>query len=131
MSLLTAPDRILKGIAQGTIKTRWGQIMRMQDPAKGEDEEYNRLAKIHGHNIAAAFTEVAPLAAERLAIAEYKEANPSEELERLAPEVNSLQEAAEIASRDRLLTMEETQKVLDLLRTDQTMEEIVGTKQKQ
>ena len=131
MSLMTAPERILNGIAKGTIKTVWGQYMALQNPVTGEDKEYNRLEKIHGHNVAAAFTDVAPLVAERLAIAEYKEAHPEEEIGMIAPEVNSLQEAAEIASMERRLTMEETQKVLDLLRTDPTMEEIVGTKQKQ
>ena len=131
MSLMTAPDRILHGIAKGTIKTKWGQYMAMENPSAGEDKEYNRLEKIHGHNIAAAFTDVAPLVAERLAIAEYKEANPDEEIGMIAPEVNSLQEAAEIAMIDRQLTTAETQKVLELLKTDPSMEEIVGTKQKQ
>jgi hypothetical protein len=121
MSLLTAPDRILKGIAQGTIKTRWGQIMRMKDPAKGEDEEYNRLAKIHGHNVAAAFTEVAPLAAERLAIAEYKLKNP--QIEAVAQEILSYQEALEIAMKEVWhLTTEEKQKILTLLKKDPSMQ---------
>ena len=124
MSFMTAPTNLLNEIAQGTIKTQWGQYMKMENPEQGEDKVYNRLEKKYGHNVAAAFTDVAPILAERLAIAEYKAKKPNSQLEMIAPELNTYQEALETVSTDRRLTMDEAQKVLNLLKTDQSMKAV-------
>ena len=120
--LMTAPASWLNELAKGTIKTEWGKLMQAKDPAQETSEKvYSRLEPKVGHSVALTFEIAAPLLAERLAIAEYKKKNPR--IAPVAPEVLSYQEALELASMEVPgLTTAEKQKVLDLLKTDESMQ---------
>ena len=123
MSLMYAPVEWLNDLAKGTIKTAWGDMMKTKDPGAEGSKVYERLEPKYGHNVAFGFGIAAPLLAERLAIAEYKLKNP--QIEAVAPEVLSYQEALEIAMRETLpLTTDEEDAILKLLETDETMKVI-------
>ena len=119
--LIFAPAMWLNEIAQSDlIRTKWGKIMQEEDPAEAADKEMDRLiAQGASNTLALAFATVAPLVAERLAIAAFKKRMPMFQ----EPEVLSYQEALRLAMIEYpLLTMEEQQKLLDLLQTDETMQ---------
>ena len=122
--LMTAPASWLNELAEGPIKTQWGQMMAEENPAEEASQNvYSRLEPKVGHKVAFAFEIAAPLLAERLAIAEYKLKNPAIEPE--APEVLSYQEALETAMMEVWgLTTEERQQILNLLKTDESMKEL-------
>ncbi|MFA6849576.1 MAG: hypothetical protein WCS30_04430 [Selenomonadaceae bacterium] len=124
MSLMTAPAPWLNEIAQGTIKTPWGEMMQSKNPAEKEDEVYSRLMKQgKSHEVASAFTDVAPILAERLAIAQYAQKNT--QIRAVAPELNNYQEALSLITKDRpYLTTVELDEILNLLKTDETMQPI-------
>ena len=83
--LMTAPVDWLNELAEGPIRTEWGLMMQAENPAEEADEVYKRLKEQYSQKVALAFEIVAPLLAERLAIAEYKLKNPA--IEPVAPEV--------------------------------------------
>ena len=119
--LMTAPVDWLNELAEGPIRTQWGLMMQAENPAEEADEVYKRLKPKYGHKVAFAFGVAAPLLAERLAIAEYKMKNPA--IEPVAPEVLTYPEALAIATREVWdMTLTEQQQVLDLLKTDETMQ---------
>ena len=120
--LMTAPASWLNELAKGTIKTEWGKLMQAEDPAQETSRKvYSRLEPKAGHEVALAFETVAPLLAERLAIAEYRKRNPR--IEPVAPEVLSYQEALELATMEVPgLTTAEKQQILHLLKTDKSMQ---------
>ena len=122
MGLMTAPVDWLHELAKGTIKTQWGQMMKADDPAEEVTEKvYHRLRMAYSDKVVFAFETVAPLLAERLAIAEYKLKNPR--IEPIAPEVLSFQEALEIAMTEVWhLTTEDKRKILYLLKNDESMQ---------
>ena len=124
MALMEAPIDWLHELAKGTIRTQWGDMMKAPDPSREASEKvYNRLKPKYGHSVAFGFKIAAPLLAERLAIAEYKQKNP--QIEAVAPEVLSYQEALEIAMRETLpLTTEEKDAMLQLLKSDESMKVI-------
>lgn len=124
MSIMTAPVDWLHELAKGSIKTQWGQMMAAENPADEGDKVYARL-KEQGvpRMVAAMFQSLAPLLAERLAIAEYALENP--QIRAVAPEVNSYQEVLELALKEnRFLTADELEQILQLLKTDETMQPI-------
>ena len=120
----SAPASWLNELAKGPIRTVWGDMMKTEFPAAGEDEVAARLKKkgVTDTFVIAGFLIAAPLLAERLAIAEYKLKNPS--LEMVAPEILDYPEALLIASREWNLTEEQENEVMRLLRTDESMKVI-------
>jgi hypothetical protein len=120
--LMTAPVDWLHELAKGSIKTQWGEMMKAEDPAEEASEKVGkRLNMMYSNRIVLAFMIVAPLVAERLAIAECKLKNP--QIEAVAPEILSYQEALEIAMKEVWhLTTEEKQKILTLLKKDPSMQ---------
>ena len=128
--LMTAPVDWLNELAEGPIRTQWGLMMQTENPAEEADEVYKRLKEQYGQKVAFAFEIAAPLLAERLAIAEYKLKNPA--IEPVAPEVLTYPEALAIATREVWdMTLTEQQQVLDLLKTDESMEVLPELAQKQ
>ena len=118
---MAAPTDWLHEMAKGEIKTAWGEMLKSEDPMAEADKVFYRLRKRVGDNVAIAFVTVAPLLAERLAIAEYSMKNPAIN----EPEVLSYQEALSIAlAENHHLTAEELDKLLHLLKTDPTMNPI-------
>ena len=118
---MAAPTDWLHEMAKGEIKTAWGEMLKAEDPMAEADKVFYRLRKRVGDNVAIAFVTVAPLLAERLAIAEYSMKNPVIN----EPEVLSYQEALSIAlAENHHLTAEELDKLLHLLKTDPTMKPI-------
>ena len=64
-------------ISKGTIKTMWGQMMKATDPVEQMDEMFNKIVNAgYEQTVALAFVEIAPIVAERLAIAQYAKKNP-------------------------------------------------------
>ena len=122
--LMTAPAGWLNELAEGPIRTQWGLMMQAEYPAEEASQQvYQRLKPKLGHRVAFAFETVAPLLAERLAIAEYKLKNPA--IEMVAPEVLDYQEALEIAMMEVPdLTPKEQQQLTNLLKKDKTMQVI-------
>ena len=120
--LMTAPASWLNELAQGDIKTPWGEMMQAENPAEeASTNVYKRLEPNVGHSAAFAFETVAPLLAERLAIAEYKQVNPS--IAPIAPEILNYQEALSLASMEVPdLTAKDKQNVLHLLKNDSSMQ---------
>lgn len=120
--LMTAPAGWLNELAQGSIKTMWGELMKAENPAQEASEKvYERLEPKVGHSAAFAFETVAPLLAERLAIAEYKQVNPS--IAPVAPEILNYQEALSLASMEvPSLTAEDKKTLLQLLKNDTSMQ---------
>ena len=120
--LMTAPAGWLNELAQGDIKTMWGELMKAENPAQEASEKvYGRLEKKHGHSVAFAFETVAPLLAERLAIAEYKQLDPS--ITPVAPELLNYQEALSLASMEvPSLTAQDKKTLLQLLKNDTSMQ---------
>ena len=122
--LRAAPPRMLNELAKGTIKTWWGDQMKLPDPSENLGKLETRLEKA-GADVWtwSAFEVAAPLLAERLAIAEYT-AEVQPDFGIVAPEVLSYREALEIAMKDiapKTLSEEQQKKVMDLLRNDESM----------
>ena len=123
---MAAPTDWLHEMAKGEIKTAWGEMLKAEDPMAEADKVFYRLRKRVGNKVAVAFVTVAPLLAERLAIAEYSMKNPMIN----EPEVLSYQEALGIACAENpSLTTEELDKLLRLLKTDPTMKPLRKEKQ--
>ena len=123
---MAAPTDWLHEMAKGEIKTAWGEMLKAEDPMAEADKVFYRLRKRVGNKVAVAFVTVAPLLAERLAIAEYSMKNPMIN----EPEVLSYQEALSIAlAENPSLTTEELDKLLRLLKTDPTMKSLRKEKQ--
>ncbi len=125
--LIAAPAKMLNELAKGTIKTWWGDQMKRENPGDGIDDLAERLEKegITDVRVRQAFMVGAPLLAERLAIAQFKQKMPDFEI--VAPEILSDQEALSIALMDmRPMSLSEAQQeqVLSLLRNDESMKVI-------
>ena len=120
MSLMTAPTQWLHEISRGTIKTMWGQMMKATDPVEKMDKIYEQMVE-RGHDkiVALAFVEIAPILAERLAIAQYAKKNP--QIRTIAPEILSYQEALQIATKDHWLTKRQQKELLTLLMNHYSM----------
>lgn len=97
----------------------------------GKDDESHRSSREdgrdirtmveRGHNkiVALAFVEIAPILAERLAIAQYAKKNP--QIRTIAPEILSYQEALQIATKDHWLTKQQQKELLTLLMNHYSM----------
>ena len=121
---MTAPTPWLNEIAKGKIKTQWGQMMATANPSEEEDKVTQRLREKNiPSEVIWSFTTIAPLLAERLAIAQYAKKNP--QIMNVAPEVLNYQEALSIATKEWRLTEEEQSQLMNLLKTDETMKEIM------
>lgn len=119
---MAMPVPWLHGIAKGTIKTKWGEMMKAENPLEEMDKlaETLRADKKNSFKGVTEYLNLAPLLAERLAIAEYKLKNPM--IEAAAPEVLSYQEVLEMAMRDCPTMQEEDLKtLLRLLKEDDMM----------
>ena len=121
--LLTAPTDWLHELASGPIATPWGKMMQAEYPPEEMDKVYHRLEPKYGHTVTYAFLIAAPLLAERLAIAAYKQENPM--IAPVAPEVLDCQEACAIVSKEmapQQLSSQQIGQVIELLQTDETMQ---------
>ena len=119
--LIAAPISWLHDLAKGPVKTDWGKVVfKAEDPCEAADEILHRQEKDPKNEETAilAFQMVAPLLAERLAIAQYKLKNPRID----APEVLSYQEALEIALTEfPTMNQKEMTNLLELLKNDPSM----------
>lgn len=122
MLIATFPNW-LHDLAKGPVKTQWGKVVfKAEQPCAEADKILHRQEKDPKNREWAmiAFQVVAPLLAERLAIAEYKLKNPRIAPE--APEVLNYQEALELAlSEFPTMTKDDLLNLLELLKTDPSM----------
>ena len=103
------------------MKTQWGKVVfKAPDPMEEADKIVKRQEKDPKNTELAivAFQIVAPLLAERLAIAQYKLKNPKID----APEVLNYQEALQIAMQELpMMDEKDLKSLLNLLKTDPSM----------
>lgn len=105
---------------KGETVSQWGQEyfpMDQEELNQAMDEEMTRLEQ-QGvtPKVVLAYLTVAPLLAEREGIMMAVKKEPA--LRNVLPEVNSVQEAVTLASRDRMLTTSEQDELTKLLETE-------------
>lgn len=128
--IMMAPTDWLHEIAQGPIKTQWGQMMGAEDPDVEVDAIYNRLEKKYGEEnfwAIAAFVAIAPMLAEHEAIQVFRNKHPEHlwQLNNIAPEILTAQEAllwGEADIQPKTLTVAQKELLLDLFQNDPSMQ---------
>ncbi|MBS5581859.1 MAG: hypothetical protein KHX20_04630 [Megasphaera sp.] len=121
--LIALPPEWLHELAKGTVKTHWGKVVfKAKQPLEEADKIFDRQEQNPKNSTWAVmmFQTVAPLLAERLAIAEYKLKNPRIAPE--APEILNYREALELALKEFPTTNKsEMTNLLELLKNDPSM----------
>lgn len=128
--IMMAPTDWLHEIAQGPIKTQWGQMMGAEDPDAASDEVYDRLKAKYGKAnewVIQAFVAIAPMLAEHEAIQWFRNKHPEHlwQLNNIAPEILTAQEAllwGEADIQPKTLTAAQKELLLDLFQNDPSMQ---------
>jgi hypothetical protein len=122
LAVLQVAASIWNRIAEaGTPRSPIGQLfpLSQEEQNQAHQREADRLQKMQiDPDVVSAYLEVAPLLAERELIAKYKDQHPARStfLNEALPEVNTIQEAVLLSTRERRLTRKQQQQLSELLK---------------
>lgn len=128
--IMMAPTDWLNEIAEGPIRTQWGEMMKLPEPDEAMEEMYARLEKEYRQEnlwVITAFMAIAPMYAEAEAIQWFRNRHPELlwQINNIAPEILTPQEAllwAEAEIQPATLTGEQKRLFVDLLQNDPSMQ---------